>query len=218
MPSRKSVLLWLGWVAAFGLAVTSSVPVVRAVLRDLRVTDPVLTLDVTQPVGWRETPFRVWGEGRHLLYISAVNWDSIHAGAALGAQLDVAVLTPNGQRAFTRRYPAGSTGLYLPLGYASARLAELDLDDDWPMRMWTMRARVRMPDDRFKTAGTTLKLYKERYETGLGALTDYVMIVPAAFFMLLALGAALWLMSAGRRAPILLTSITVVALVTFITA
>ena len=142
--ARKHALLWLAWIATFALAVFCSWLVVKGVLRDRRVGEPVLALNVSQPTDWREQRFRVWGKGTYRLFISAVNWDSTHAGAPLGATLEVVVLTPRGEKTFAQQFPPGSTGLLLPINYSDAQLAELTLDGS-PLGHWLLRARVLTP-------------------------------------------------------------------------
>lgn len=216
MP-RKPLLLWFGWVATFSLAILCSWLVVKGVLRDRRVGEPVLALDVSQPTDWREQRFRAWGKGTYRLFISAVNWDSTHIGAPLGATLEVAVLNPRGEHAFAQQFPPGSTGLLLPINYSDAQLAELPLDG-FALGHWLLRARVLGPDPRFKTATTTIKLHKQRYDPGMGGMMNYVMIFPAVLFTVLAFFAAVPLARQGSRAPIVLTILSAAVLVVALAA
>jgi hypothetical protein len=204
MVHARKWLLWLAWSATFGLSLLCSVIVVQGILRDRRIGEPVLALDASQRSDWRATRFRVWGEGSYRLFIAAVNWDSTHVGAPLRAILEVAVLTPNGSAAFQQQYAPGATGLVLPINYGDAQLAELALSD-WPLRRWTLQARVLTPDERFKTATTSVKLYKQRYDPGMGGMMNYVMIFPAGLFLVVASFTALWLAKRGSRAPLVVT-------------
>jgi hypothetical protein len=202
-PARKW-LFWFAWSATFGLSVLCGVIVVQGILRDRRIGEPVLALDVSQQSDWRVTRFRVWGEGTYRLFIATVNWDSTHVGAPLGATLEVAVLTPNGSAAFQQQYAPDTTGLVLPINYGDAQLADLSFSD-WPFRRWTLQARVLTPDERFKMATTSVKLYKQRYDPGMGGMMNYVMIFPAGLFLVVASFTALSLAKRGSRVPLVVT-------------
>lgn len=204
----KNLLLWIAWTSTYGLALVCSGVVLKGALRDRRAGEPVLALDLARAGDWRATRFRVWGAGTYTLFISSVNWDSTFAGEPLGAVLEVALSSPGGRRVFRRTYERGSTGLMLPINYGDSRLADIALRD-WPLRRWTLAARVLAPDDHFKTAQSALKLYKQRYDPGMGGMLNYVMILPAVVLMVLALAAAIALARRGRRLPILLTAASV---------
>lgn len=215
MNPRKLQLLLLAWMASFALALFCAAIVVKGVLRDLRVGEPMLAIDLSRPSDWTATRFRVWGQGTYMLFISSVNWDSTYVGAPLGAELEVAVLDPGGRPVFERVFPGGATGHVLPINYGDSRLVEVPVDD-WPLRRWTLKARVLAPDERFKTARSSVKFWKQRYDPGMGGMMNYVMIVPAGVFMLLAFFAALSLFRHGRRAPIVVTVAAGVLLLVFV--
>lgn len=77
--------------------------------------------------------------------------------------------------------------------------------DDWPWRSWELKARVLQPDARFRTARSEIRLWKDRYDPGMGGLVNYVMIIPAAVLLLLALGLAALLARRGRPRPLVVT-------------
>jgi hypothetical protein len=211
MPIKRP-LVWLTWTVTFALACLCGTIFVQGLLRDRRAGDPQLPLNVAQSGEWHSARFRVWGAGRYKLFISSVNWDSTHQGAPLGAALEVALRAPNGRAVFQRTYPPNSTGLVLPINYGDSELAELDLDDS-PLRRWTLQARVLSPDERFRTAQTTLKFWKQRYDPGMGGMMNYVMIFPAGFFLLLAGMSAATLARDRRFVPLGLTLAVVLVLV-----
>jgi len=212
---RKITWIWIAWLTTFALALFCVSIVVKGVLRDRRVGEPVLSLDLARPSDWRSSPFRVWGSSTYTLFISSVNWDSTFAGAPLGAELEVVVSSPSGKPVFQRTYAPRSTGLVLPINYGDSHLADVSLRD-WPVRRYTLAARVLAPDEHFKTAQSALKLYKQRSDPGMGGLMNYVMILPAAVFMGLAVIAAVSLARAGKRVPIVLTSVVSAVLLAFI--
>ena len=203
IPGGK-LLLWLAWSSTLGLSLLCSVIVLQGLLRDRRIGEPVLALDVSERSDWRATRFRLWGEGTYRLFIATVNWDPTHVGVPLAATLEVAILTPNGSAAFQQKYTPAATGLILPINYSDAQLAQLPLSD-WPLRRWTLQARVLTPDPRFKTATTSIKLYKQRYDPGMGGMMNYVMIFPAGVFLIVAFLIALSLAKRGPRAPLVIT-------------
>jgi hypothetical protein len=212
---RKTTWIWIAWLTTFALALFCVSIMVKGVLRDRRVGEPVLSLDLARASNWRSTRFRVWGSGVYTLFISSVNWDSTFTGEPLGAELEVAVLTPSGKPVFQRVYAARSTGHVLPINYGDSQLADVSLRD-WPVRRYTLAARVLAPDEHFKTAQSALKLYKQRYDPGMGGMMNYVMIFPAAVFMFLAIVAAVSLARAGKRVPIVITTVAGAVLLVFI--
>lgn len=217
MNPRKQQLHWLAWIATFGLAVFCAAIVVKGVLRDRRTGEPVLAIDLARLSDWASTRFRVWGEGRYLLFISSVNWDSTFVGTSLDAAIEVAVIDPAGHPVFARVFPPGSTDHVLPMNYGDSRLAEVPLND-WPVRQWTLKARVLTPDERFRTARTQVKFWKQRYDPGMGGMMNYLMIVPAGVLMVLAFATALSLFRSGRRIPMVATVVAAALLVAFFAA
>ncbi|MGQ0538005.1 MAG: hypothetical protein ACT4R6_03585, partial [Gemmatimonadaceae bacterium] len=120
--------------------------------------------------------------------------------------VEIAVLDPAGRSVFQRRYPPGTTGLTLPINYGDSQLAEVPLNAA-PLRLWTLQARVMAPDERFRTARTSVQFWKQRYDPGMGGMMNYVMIVPAVLFLALAMIAAVALARHGRRLPVIVTGL-----------
>lgn len=190
----SSLLAALGCAAVF----------VQGVVRDQRIGEPVLRIDFPSAGEWTSTRFRVWGAGPRTLSMSSVNQDPQFVGAELEAAFEVAVVHSDGRTFFQRAYPPGSTGHQLPSNYGDSRLEKLVLDD-WPWRSWELKARVLQPDARFRTARSEIRLWKDRYDPGMGGLVNYVMIIPAAVLLLLALGLAALLARRGRPRPLVVT-------------
>ena len=216
IPGRKW-LLWLAWSSTLGLSLLCSGIVLQGLLRDRRIGEPVLALNVSERSDWRATRFRLWGEGSYRLFIATVNWDPTYVGVALAATLEIAILRPDGSAAFQQKYAPAATGLVLPINYNDAQLAELPLND-WPLRRWTLQARVLTPDARFRTAMTSIKLYKQRYDPGMGGMMNYVMIFPAGVFLTVAFLIALSLAKRGPRAPLVITLVWGAMLVVLLAA
>lgn len=204
MASWKRKLLWSLWALSMALALASMAVFVQGILRDHRTGEPVLEVDLSSQGDWRTVPFRVWGSGTYRLFISSVNHNPQLAGARLEGDFEISVVDPEGKIFFHRAYAAGAANHVLTNDYSDSQLEKLALAD-WPLRAWILKARVLRPDSRFKTAHTQVKLWKERYDPGMGGLMNYVMIIPAGFFLLLSFLASLGLAANSSRAPLIVT-------------
>jgi hypothetical protein len=209
MDGGKPRLLLGAWVVSFALGLVCLAVLAQGVIRDRRLGEPVLPIDLSRTSGWTSTPFRVWGEGSYRLFLSSVNFDSTHVGVPLGADFEVIVVDPAGRPVVARVFRAGSTDHVLPYNYGDSRLAELRLKD-WPLRPWRLKARVLAPDPRFRTAQSAIKFWKERHDPGMGGLMNYVMIVPAEIFLGVALILSIPLASRANPAPLIITIVTTV--------
>ena len=181
----KRWLLWISWAISFSVALLAAALLLQGVLRDTRAGEPTVRIDFSAASDWKSIPFRVWGAGRYAIFVSSVNHDPALTGRALNAAFEVRVMTPEGRTYFHQRYAPGSTGHVLPDNYGDRRLALLDLDGN-PLQSWLLRYRVTQPDRGFPPNMTELKLWKERPDPGMGGLMNYVMIIPALFFTLVA--------------------------------
>lgn len=211
MSPVKRKLLWAAWVVSFVLALAAIVIFVQGILRDTRAGEPVVHIDLASPSDWRSTPFRIWGQGKFRLFISSVNHDPQFLGAPLAGNFEVAIDDPDGKVFFQELYAAGSTDHSLPNNYGDSLLRTFEIDDS-PWRQWTLKARVLKPDPRFRTAHTELKLWKERYDPGMGGLINYVMIIPAGIFLLIAFVTAAALAAGGPKTPLVLSVMLAVPL------
>lgn len=202
---RRHPLLLAGWFACFLLGAAAAGVFAHGLWRDLRIGEPVLGLDfgVATP-GWVETRFRVWDDARFKLFFSSVNHDEARVGAPLAAAFEVSIEGPHG-RIFERAYAPLATGHTLPFNYTDTELGHVELKGAG-FNTWALRARVLAPDPRYVGVRSELKLWSDRADPGMGGLINYVMILPAAFFMLLAAAFAVAL--AGRKiyAPLWLTA------------
>jgi hypothetical protein len=204
MTSWKPRLLWSAWLFSIVCTLVFMTIFAQGVLRDRRVGEPVLGIDLSSQSNWISAPFRVWGPGTYTLFISSVNHDPKFVGAALAGDFEVSIADPDGAPFFHRVYAAGSTGHVLPSNYGDSRMGSFKLDD-WPFRSWTLSARVLKPDARFSTARTQVKFWKDRPDPGMGGLMNYVMVIPALAFLVLAFAMALALAAKGFRTPTVVT-------------
>lgn len=204
MNAWKPRLLWSAWLASIVLTLVFMTIFAQGMLRDRRAGEPVLDVSLSSTSNWVSAPFRVWGPGTYTLFISSVNHDPKFVGAALSGDFEVSIADPDGAPFFHRVYAAGSTGHVLPSNYGDSRLGSFKLDD-WPVRSWTLRARVLKADARFNTARTQIKFWKDRHDPGMGGMMNYVMFIPALVFLVLAFPVSLALEAKGFRTPIVVT-------------
>jgi hypothetical protein len=209
----KHRFLFAAWLLFFALSSLCAAIFVQGLWRDNRVGEPVLQIDFGTKADWISVPFRVWGAGSYTLFVSTVNHDLQRVGAPLNAEFEVAIEAPAG-RFFGQLYSSGSTAHVIANNFGITQLASLKIDDS-PLRTWTLKARVLRPDPAYRGVRTDIKIWKERYDPGMGGLVNYVMAIPAAIFLLVALGLAAALARKGSPAPIWITSITAAVFLVF---
>ena len=203
MPWQRRTL-WGAWSLSFALALACIGVFIQGVMRDTRSGDPVLRVDFSSATR-SEASFRVWGQETYDLLISSVNHDASLVGHPLGAEFEIRVAGPDGKPVLYRTYASGATGHQIPSNYGDVKLATLELDGS-PLRSWTLRLEVLKPDPMFRTAQTHLKLYKRQYNSGMGGLVNYAIMIPGAVLLLLALAVSVPLFRGGSRLPLLLTA------------
>jgi hypothetical protein len=213
--SWKRRVLWVVWGLSFGLGLVCLGVFMQGLIRDSDAGDAIIRVNFASPAGWVSAPFRVWGEGTYHLRISSVNHDPQFTGRPLDAEFEVQVIAPDGNAVLRQTYGAGATGHRVPDNYGDRRLATLDLND-WPLRRGELRVGVLKPDPNFITGQTELRLRKERYDPGMGGLINYVMVIPAGIFLLIALGVSFLLARAGSRAPLISTLVALGGFVIFV--
>lgn len=212
MKSRvKGALLWAAWLICFAVALAATGLFAHGAVRDTRIGEPAINVDPAAASGWQSAGFRVFGQGDYRLFISSVNHDPGRAGTPLEGTFEVAILDPEGNAVFEESFAGRETDHEIPGNYGDAELATLVLDD-WPVRKWTLKFRVIDPDPGFKGIHTQVKLWKQRDDPGMGGLLNYVMIIPAGVFLLLALAASAALAARRRRWPLALTAVVGVGL------
>jgi hypothetical protein len=204
MASWKSKILFIAWLISFFLALVLGAVSAKGILQSARYGEPVLQVDLSRRTDWLSAPFRVWGKGTYNLFISTVNHDSTHVGAPFAGNFEVAIVDPSGRAFFQQAYPPGSIDHRLPQNYGDTALNTFEIEG-WPLRRWTLKARVIEPDPRFKTGRSEIKFWKQRYDPGMGGMIYFVLIIPAGFFLLLAVFLATAIARHGSKIPIVLT-------------
>lgn len=203
-PRRKLILLSV-WGALFTFGALCAGVFVHGVLRDHRVGEPVLEVDLGNHSHWLRTSFRVFGTGDYRLILSSVNHDPGLVGRPFDGRLQVQVADPSGRLVMDRLYGPATLEYRVPSNYGDRTLDLLSLSG-WPLRPWELRARIFDGDDDFRMVHSELKLWKERYDPGMGGMINYVMIIPAGVLLLMALLVSLPLFRAGVRTPLVSTA------------
>lgn len=203
MTATQRIWLIL-WAISMVLGIACAAVFGHTVMRDHRVGEPDLAVDLSEVDSWVSTRFRVWGETRFRLFISSVNHAPRRVGRELDATIEVAVLRPDGSEEFRRIYEPGTLEHAVPDNYGDTQLAKLTLEG-WGVRRWHLRARVTEPDPDFEGVFTEVKLWVDRPVAGMGGLIFYVFIFPAALFVLLGFIFAAVLFTRGVRWPLFIS-------------
>lgn len=213
-PRRKVVLLSI-WGVLFTLGALCAGVFVQGVLRDHRVGEPVLDINLGAQSQWLITPFRVFGDGDYRLILSSVNHNPGLVGRPFDGRLEVQVRDPDGRLVLDRLYNSAELNYRVPSNYGDRVLNLLSLAG-WPLRSWELRAKIADGDDDFQTVRSELKLWKERYDPGMGGMINYVMIFPAVLFLSFAFLVALPLFKSGTRFPLISTAGLVALILIFL--
>lgn len=141
---------------------------------------------------------------------------SARAPSRFAGRIAVRVLDPGGGVSLERAYEANRLEHRASGGMTWTRLEELRLDG-LPFRSWRLEGRIVEGDPTFESGPglrSRLLLRRDRPEVGMGGLINYVMVIPAALFLLLSLGLALGLARrGGSRAPAWISGLLLAALV-----
>lgn len=201
---RGTKVLTAVWVAAIALAGLSAGTFISGIRRDTRAGEPTIHTALAAASAWTTVPFRVWRPGRYTLFVSTVNHDPARVGRRFEGELEVVVRRPGGQVFYEQRFQGDAIAHAIPDNYGDAVLARMDLEPA-RIRRWTVAVRVTRPDPQFAGLSSAVKLWSERPDPGMGGLANYVMIVPAMVFAVVALLVALPLARRGSRGPLVVT-------------
>lgn len=184
------------WGACLLLGLASLGIVLQGFLRDSRAGDPAVSIDLARSSAWTDDSFRVWGASSYRLRLSTVYFGEGPIGAVFEGEVEMRVIAPGGGEVLRARVPFGEKTIVLAKNHQSVELGEVDLDD-WPLRSGRIEVRVVRPDPRFSGAVAHVELVKRRPDPGMGGMLNYAFIVPAAFFILLALVLAIVIAARG---------------------
>lgn len=232
--TRARGLLFALWAVCLLAGLASAWVFVAGLLRDTHFEEAAIAMDLGEAGAWRGVDFRVWGGGPYVVWLTTLRPDRTSAPAPSGARepeaagpgagrparfrgrIEVRILDPDGDARLERRYEGNRLEHATSGGMTWTRLEDLRLDG-LPVRPWRLEARTLKGDPEFGARSelrSRLLLRKDRPDVGMGGLINYVMIIPAALFLLLSLVLALGLARrGGSRAPAWISGILLVALV-----
>lgn len=185
----------------------------QGIIRDHRVGEPDMKIDLGRPGATASESFRVWGDKRYRLFVSSVNHDPGRVGHRFEGTIEVEVLRPDGGEHFRQMFDSQAMDHVVPDNYGDARLRKLTLSD-WPLRAWRIETRVLEPDPGFAGVHTEIKLWEDRPPDGMGGLINYVFIFPAGVFLGLGCAVGVVLMGRGMRWPLAVSALFVLAFAT----
>ncbi|MEX2110140.1 MAG: hypothetical protein WD802_06035 [Gemmatimonadaceae bacterium] len=156
----------------------------QGVIRDQRIGDPDLSLDLSKPSS-SAREFRPWRGGWYDLAVSSVN-HTPPFGVPFQGKLEIALFDGSGREMLKRlldssmTHPRPSNMSWTQLD--SVKLERTIFD---PM---TLSARVVAADARFAGVMTRVHLRKRQYDPGMGGMVNYIMLAPGILSLVVALG------------------------------
>lgn len=211
--NKRPTFLLVAWTFSFVLALVCIGIFAQGVIRDHRVGQPVIEVDFSEPSGWKEERFRVWGEDSYKLFISSVNHDPEFVGRHLVADFQVRIDGAQGNTVFAREYYGEYLMHKVPNGYGDTALAEINISG-WPWQQGVLAVRVTEPDPAFRTTRSELKLWKVQRDVGMGGLINYAMLLPGILLLLLAFAFAVPLARRGHKWPLIVTASVLILFLT----
>ena len=157
----KTVLA-AAWLLCLSVACFSAGMLVYGMMRDDNFGEVRLALGPGSD--WRESTFRVWRDGKHVLWLNGPRVSRVTWGVSRGTA------TIAGEE--TRDFRAGPEWLML---------GTFELPRTFS-REWKLRARLSEPDDRAE-----LVLRKSQYDPGMGGMMNYAIMLPGSIAGIVAL-------------------------------
>ena len=214
--SRKPLLLLVCSLGLGALGTACGAVFTAGLLRDGSFGEARLPLDLGREAPRERARLRVWKPGPHRLALTTVNHDPEPVGRRFGGRVEAQIRGPKGRLLLSGGWDE-SVGHRMPDNFEWTLLREVRIDGG-PLDRVTLEARVTEADPAF---GSTNRRFSElvlrpvRTDVGMGGLINYVMLFPAALFLLLGLGAGLWLAGrGGTRVPALVNAAALAALAT----
>ncbi|HEX2256504.1 MAG TPA: hypothetical protein VHG92_07360 [Afifellaceae bacterium] len=122
MTSRKKAILLSTWAVPFILGSLSAAVFIQGIVRDHRIGEPRIGLDLSAEAGWLETSFRVVGADEYRLFLSSVNHHRQLVGRRFDGRLQVQVIDPDGRLVLDRVYDATALDYAVPSNYGDRTL------------------------------------------------------------------------------------------------
>jgi hypothetical protein len=177
-------LLHIVWLLALLAGLFCAGVFFQGVVRDQRIGDPDVSLDLSKPSsGARE--FRSWRGGWYDLAVSSVN-HTPPFGTAFQGNVEIALVDGSG-REMVKRALDSSVSHPRPSNMSWTQLDSVNLERDLLDPM-TLSARVIAADARFAGVMTRVHLRRRQYDPGMGGMVNYIMLAPGILSLVVALG------------------------------
>jgi hypothetical protein len=202
------MLLHTVWLLALLAGVFCAGLFFQGVVRDQRIGDPDVSLDLSKPLS-SSREFRPWRGGWYDLAVSSVN-HTPPFGTAFRGKVEIVLVDGSGQ-AMLKRALDSSRAHPRPNNMSWTQLDSVKLERSFfdPM---TLSARVVAADAGFAGVMTRVHLRRRQYDPGMGGMVNYIMLAPGILLLVVALGIGANIAGRGwGRAPLRLTiAITVI--------
>lgn len=156
----------------------------QGVIRDNRIGDPDVSLDLSRPAGGSRE-FLPWRGGWHDLAVSSVN-HSPPFGPLFQGRVEIRLTDGSGEHVIKRSFDRSSAHAR-PSNMTWTALDSVSIGRSLLERM-TLSARVIEPDPQFAGVTTNVHLRRRQYDPGMGGMVNYIMLLPAVLFLVIALG------------------------------
>ncbi len=156
----------------------------QGVIRDNRIGDPDVGLDLSRPSSGTRL-FLPWRGGWHDLAVSSVN-HTPPFGPMFQGKVEITLVDGSGDNMIERSFD-GSDAHARPSNMTWTALDSVVIDRSLLERM-TLSARVITADPQFAGVRTNVHLRRRQYDPGMGGMMNYIMLAPGILFLVIALG------------------------------
>lgn len=196
-------LLYFFWLATLGLGLFCLTLLLKGVIRDNRIGQPDVSVNLASAASSAVNDFRIWRAGEYDVLLSSVN-HSPPFDIPFGGKLDVTVSGPDGNVLVHRMLDSSSAHMR-PNNMSWTLLDSVRLERRLAQKS-RLTARVIQSDSQFSGVTTRVHLRLRQYDPGMGGLANYVMILPGILFVAISLGVALSISQhGGGKGPLWIT-------------
>ena len=172
------------WLLALLVGIFCTGLFLQGVIRDERIGDPDVSLDLSRhSLGSRE--FRPWRGEWYDLAVSSVN----HAppfGVPFRGNVEIRLVDGSGRELLARTLDSAKAHTR-PSNMSWTQIDSIRVARNLFRRM-TLSARVVEPDSRFASVVTRVHLRTRQYDPGMGGMINYIMLAPAILSLTVAAG------------------------------
>ena len=172
------------WLVALLVGMFCTGLFLQGVIRDERIGDPDVSLDLSRH-SRGSSEFRPWRGEWYDLAVSSVN----HAppfGVPFRGKVEIRLVDATGREVFARTLD--SVGAHTRASNMSwTQVDSIRIARSFFRRM-TLSARVVEPDSSFASVATRVHLRTRQYDPGMGGMMNYVMLAPAILSLTVAAG------------------------------